>query len=146
MPRTDVDGRELQAVLCYELNRAVPATELQKALNTSRNTYTARHKDDDYPNAEEVRLVANYFNLRTVELLLRFGLVSLDDVEATQLEHAEEGKARPGGLAATAGGLTMVSPPVGTSRKIGRKTRKTTPVSEVTNIRDMKVRKDRPSL
>ena len=77
MPRSDENGRELQAVLSYLLNRAIPATELHRALGTARNTYANRSREDSFPNAEELRLLAEHFDLNPVDLQLRFGLISL---------------------------------------------------------------------
>lgn len=77
MPRTDENGRELQAVLSYMLNRAVPATELTVALEISRSSYDRRSGSaPDYPNAEECRLVGEHFGRNPLELMAIFGLVS----------------------------------------------------------------------
>lgn len=81
MARTDENGRELQAVLSYELNRAVPAKEIYEALGIARNTYHNRLEEDSYPNAEECRLVAEAFGLNPLYLQLRFGLISEEHIE-----------------------------------------------------------------
>lgn len=76
MARTDENGREVQAVLGYMLNRAVPAKDIYGALGIARNTYHNREKEDSYPNAEECRLLAQYFDLNPLDLLVRFGLIT----------------------------------------------------------------------
>lgn len=75
MPRKDKNGKGLQAVLSYLLDRAVPATEIYSALGIVRNTYHGRIEEDSYPNAEEIRLVAERFDLNPLDLLLTFGLI-----------------------------------------------------------------------
>lgn len=97
MPRTDTNGRELQAVLSYDLNRAVPATELHRALGIARNTYAHRSQEDDFPNAEECRLIALYFELNPVDLQLTFGLIRPEHLEGSYdsvLGLVTEGKVR----------------------------------------------------
>lgn len=88
MPRGDQNGRELQAVLGYILNRAVPATELHRALGIARNTFATRSQEADFPDAEECRLIAEHFDLNPLDLQVRFGLIHLSDVEglATTLD------------------------------------------------------------
>ncbi|EID10209.1 hypothetical protein [Mycolicibacterium phlei] len=81
MPRKDKNGRGLQGVLSYLLDRAVPATEIYGALGIARNTYHKRIEEDSYPNAEECRLVAERFGINPVTLLVHFGLVTYEDVE-----------------------------------------------------------------
>lgn len=81
MPHTDENRRGLQAVLGYMLDRAVPAREIYEALKISRNTYTKRSQEDDFPNAEECRLIAEHFDLNPLGLLVSFGLISDQDVE-----------------------------------------------------------------
>lgn len=81
MPRTDENGRGLQAVLSYLLDRAVPATEIYGALGIARSTYHGRLNDEDFPDAEECRLVAEHFNLNPLELLITFGLITNATIE-----------------------------------------------------------------
>lgn len=82
MPRHDGNGRNLKAVLTYILNRAVTDNDICAAIGISRSYYHARRREaDDYPNAEECRLVAEHFGLNPVELLVLFGLI---DSEAVQ--------------------------------------------------------------
>lgn len=76
MPRTDPNGRELQVVISYQLGRTVAATELHRALGVARNTYAHRCVQDDFPNAEECRLVSEHFGLNFFTLILTFGLAS----------------------------------------------------------------------
>lgn len=81
MARTDENGKDLQVVLCWMLNRAVPAKEIYGALGIARNTYTNRVEEDSYPNAEECRLLAESFDLNPLELQLRFGLIAEEHLE-----------------------------------------------------------------
>lgn len=81
MPRKDENGRGLQAVLSYLLDRAVPATEIYGALGIARNTYHGRSEEDTFPNAEECRLVAEHFGINPLQLLVTFGLISQVQLE-----------------------------------------------------------------
>lgn len=81
MPRTDKNGRSLHPVLLYLLNRSVRTSEIYEALGIFRCTYSLRRKADDYPDAEELRLVARRFKLNPVDLQARFGLIRDRDVE-----------------------------------------------------------------
>lgn len=76
MPRNDGNGRNLKAVLTYILNRAVTDNEISTAIGISKSYYLSRRREaDDYPNAEECRVVAEHFGLNPVELLVLFGLI-----------------------------------------------------------------------
>lgn len=79
--RTDENGKGLQAVLGYLLDRAVPAKEIYDALGIARNTYHNRIDEDSFPNAEELRLIADSFGLNPVDLMLRFGLITEGHLE-----------------------------------------------------------------
>lgn len=81
MPRTDENGRNLQAVLSYMLNRAVSAKEMHVALGIARNTYYNRSEEDTFPHAEECRLIATHFDLNPLDLQLRFGLITEEHLE-----------------------------------------------------------------
>ncbi len=80
MPRTDENGKQLKALLDYLLDGEVEAKEIYDALGTSSSTYYRRIKEDDYPNAEELRRVADRFNLSYPDLQVRFGLMSRQEV------------------------------------------------------------------
>lgn len=80
MPRTDENGRQLKALLGYLLDGEVDAKEIYDALGVSSSTYYRRIKEGDYPHAEELRQVADRFNLSYPDLQIRFGLMSHDDV------------------------------------------------------------------
>lgn len=106
MPRHDGNGRNLKAVLTYILNRAVSDHDICSAIGISRNSYYSRRREaDDYPNAEECRLVAQYFGLNALELLVLFGLIENEAIER-YAERYLAGKAadrfgRPAGLSPT---------------------------------------------
>ena len=76
MPRTDQNGKQLKALLDYLLDGEVEAKEIYDALGISSSTYYRRIKEDDYPNAEELRRVADRLNLSYPDLQVRFGLMS----------------------------------------------------------------------
>ena len=80
MPRTDENGRQLKALLDYLLDGDVDAKAIYDALGTSSSTYYRRIKEADYPNAEEMRLVADRFDLSYPDLQVRFGLMSREEV------------------------------------------------------------------
>jgi len=78
MPRTDTNGRSLESLLNYVLD-GVGANDIQLALGVSAATYYRRKVQDDYPNAEELRLIARYFGMNFVSLLSVFGLLEGDN-------------------------------------------------------------------
>jgi len=80
MPRTDENGRQLKALLDYLLDGEIDAKDIYDALATSSSTYYRRIKEDDYPNAEELRRVADRFALSYPDLQIRFGLMSRQEV------------------------------------------------------------------
>jgi hypothetical protein len=80
MPRTDENGRQLKALLDYLLDGDVDAKAIYDALGTSSSTYYRRIKEADYPNAEELRHVADRFSLSYPDLQVRFGLMSREEV------------------------------------------------------------------
>lgn len=80
VPRTDENGRQLKALLDYLLDGDIEAKAIYDALGTSSSTYYRRIKDADYPNAEELRLVADRFELSYPDLQVRFGLMSREEV------------------------------------------------------------------
>jgi hypothetical protein len=82
VPRTDENGRQLKALLGYLLDGEVDAKEIYDALGVSSSTYYRRIKEEDYPNAEELRLVADRFNLSYPDLQVRFGLMSDHEVRS----------------------------------------------------------------
>jgi hypothetical protein len=78
MSRTDTNGRSLESLLNYVLD-GVGAQDIQLALGVSAATYYRRKGQDDYPNAEELRLIARYFGMNFVSLLSTFGLLDGDN-------------------------------------------------------------------
>ncbi|AQA06797.1 transcriptional regulator [Mycobacterium sp. MS1601] len=80
MPRTDENGRQLKALLDYLLDGDVEAKNIYDALGVSSSTYYRRLKESDYPNAEELRLVADRFDLNYPDLQVRFGLMTRQEV------------------------------------------------------------------
>jgi hypothetical protein len=80
MPRTDENGRQLKALLDYLLDGEIDAKDIYDALGTSSSTYYRRIKEGDYPNAEELRRVADRFALSYPDLQVRFGLMSRQEV------------------------------------------------------------------
>src|ERR1700736_3272431 len=82
VPRTDENGRQLKALLGYLLDGEVDAKEIYDALGVSSSTYYRRIKETDYPNAEELRRVADRFDLSYPDLQVRFGLMSHHEVRS----------------------------------------------------------------
>lgn len=80
VPRTDENGRQLKALLDYLLDGDVDAKAIYDAIGTSSSTYYRRIKEADYPNAEELRHVADRFRLSYPDLQVRFGLMSREEV------------------------------------------------------------------
>jgi hypothetical protein len=80
VPRTDENSRQLKALLGYLLDGEVDAKEIYDALGVSSSTYYRRIKEDDYPNAEELRRVADRFGLSYPDLQVRFGLMTHHEV------------------------------------------------------------------
>ena len=80
MPRTDENGRQLKALLDYLLDGDVEAKDIYDALGTSSSTYYRRIKEVDYPDAEELRRVADRFGLSYPDLQIRFGLMTQQEV------------------------------------------------------------------
>jgi hypothetical protein len=80
VPRTDENGRQLKALLDYLLDGDIDAKDIYDALGISSSTYYRRIKDDDYPNAEELRRVADIFHLSYPDLQVQFGLMSRQEV------------------------------------------------------------------
>jgi hypothetical protein len=80
MPRTDENGRQLKALLDYLLDGEIDAKDIYDALGTSSSTYYRRIKEHDYPNAEELRRVADRFSLSYPDLQIQFGLMSRQEV------------------------------------------------------------------
>ncbi len=83
MPRTDENGRQLKTLLDYLLDGGdIEARDIYDALGTSSSTYYRRVKEkNDYPNAEELRLVASRFGLSYPDLQVRFGLMSREELQ-----------------------------------------------------------------
>ncbi len=80
MPRTDVNGRQLKALLDYLLDGEIDTKDLFDALGISSSTYYRRIKEADYPNAEELRSVSDRFGLSYPDLQIQFGLMSRQEV------------------------------------------------------------------
>ena len=78
MSRTDTNGRSLESLLNYVLD-GVGTHDIRQALGVSAATYYRRKVQDDYPNAEELRLIARYFGMNFVSLLSTFGLLEGDN-------------------------------------------------------------------
>ena len=80
MPRTDENGRQLKVLLDYLHDGEIDTKDIFDALGISSSTYYRRIKEADYPNAEELRLVADRFGLSYPDLQIQFGLMSRQEV------------------------------------------------------------------
>jgi hypothetical protein len=87
MPRTDNHGKQLHALLGYLLDGGVDSRDIYGALGISSSTYYRRIREADYPNAEELRLVATRFGLSSADLQVRFGLLTPEDVTNADSRH-----------------------------------------------------------
>ena len=81
VPRTDENGRNFKALLDYLLNGEAATHDIFEAIGISSSTYYRRIREDDYPNAEELRKVAERFQLSFFDLQVRFGLISREEIE-----------------------------------------------------------------
>jgi hypothetical protein len=124
VPRTDENGRQLKALLDYLHDGDIDAKDIYDALGTSSSTYYRRIKEDDYPNAEELRRVADRFNLNYPDLQIQFGLMSRQEV----WHYIESAPFSAGG--------------VGTVTETGTQTQTTRPPK----LADLKPRQDAPPL
>jgi hypothetical protein len=89
VPRTDSEGRTLETVLDAVLGRRVERAELFGALGISSSTYFRRRDEDDFPNAEELRMIAMHFELNAAVMMVSFGLLEENDVTATAEQIAQ---------------------------------------------------------
>jgi hypothetical protein len=80
MPRTDIHDKQLHTLLGYLLDGGVDSRDIYSALGISSSTYYRRIREPDYPNAEELRIVAGRFGLSSAGLQVRFGLLKPEDV------------------------------------------------------------------
>ena len=80
VPRTDENGRQLKALLDYLLDGDVDSKDIYDALGVSSSTYYRRIKEEFYPDAEELRRVADRFGLSYPDLQVRFGLMTREEV------------------------------------------------------------------
>jgi hypothetical protein len=81
MARHDGNGRNLKSVLTYILNNPVTDNDICTAIGVNRNSYyKTRRRAENYPNAEECRLIAQHYGLNPVDLLVLFGLLDVEDV------------------------------------------------------------------
>ena len=81
MPRTDENGRHLNALLDYMLDGRIDARQIYQALNISSSSYYRRIKEDDYPNAHELHTIAQRFGLSFTDLQVRLGFITAEDLE-----------------------------------------------------------------
>ena len=93
--RTDTEGHTLEAVLDFALGRRVERSEVFGALGVSRSVYFRRRDEDDFPNAEELRVIAEHFGLNPAVMMVSFGLLGENDVtraaeQIAQIKVAEQ--------------------------------------------------------
>jgi hypothetical protein len=87
MPRTDDHGKQLHTLLGYLFDGGVESRDIYSALGVSSSTYYRRIREPDYPNAEELRIVAERFGLSSADLQVRFGLLKPEDVTVDTGSH-----------------------------------------------------------
>jgi transcriptional regulator with XRE-family HTH domain len=80
MPNSNGDReRELHRLLQYLLDRDLTQRQLIEALGISRSTYNDQRRENRLANAENLINAAQHFGLNPVELLCRYGHVTIDD-------------------------------------------------------------------
>jgi hypothetical protein len=72
--------RELSAVLSYLVGRQLRTNEIVSALGVSRSAYYLARDEGRLASADNLLRLAKGFGLNPVDLLLRYGLLSPDDV------------------------------------------------------------------
>lgn len=84
MSRLNEDGKELKIVLEYLLGERVTHRELARALGVSDRKFSTRYKMNDFPDAEECRLIGVAFGINPVALQVSFELVTPQQAENYQ--------------------------------------------------------------
>jgi transcriptional regulator with XRE-family HTH domain len=80
MPNSNGDReRELHRLLQYLLDRDITQGQLVQALGISRSTYYDQRNEERLANPENLINAARYFKLNPVELLCRYGHITIDD-------------------------------------------------------------------
>lgn len=72
--------RELSTVLSYLVGHPLRAVDLAKALGISRSSYYAARDEGRLITADNLLRLAGTLDLNPIDLLVRYGLVSHDDV------------------------------------------------------------------
>ena len=72
--------RELGAVLSYLVGRQLRTSEMVSALGLSRSAYYLQRDEGRLVTADNLLKMAAAFDLNPIDLLVRYGLVSDDDV------------------------------------------------------------------
>ncbi|MEB3022914.1 MULTISPECIES: hypothetical protein [Mycolicibacter] len=67
-------------VLPYLVGRPIPATEVYEAFGYGRSSYYKAAKAGRLVTADNLIRVANHFGLNAVDLLARYGLITLDAI------------------------------------------------------------------
>lgn len=78
--RTHDGLKDPAVVLPYLLGRPLPATEVHAAFGYRKSSYYKAAKEGRLLSADNVIRVAKHFDLNTVDLLVRFGLIAFTDV------------------------------------------------------------------
>lgn len=81
MPRKSTDGNELSVILDLAAGTRLTYDDMARVLGMSPRKFSDRRRMDDYPNAQECWLAAEYFNINPVYLLATFGLLTREDIE-----------------------------------------------------------------
>ena len=134
VPRTDENGRQLKALLDYLLDGDIEAKHIYDALGVSSSTYYRRVKEAEYPNAEELRLIADRFDLNYPDLQVRFGLMTREEV----WRYIESS---PLMVTTSADGNTLVDPGVALGTTVDTRTRRRLP-----RLSELSPRQDAPPL
>ena len=76
----DDSQRELGVVLSYLVGRRLRAGEIIEAMGVSRSAYYAARDEGRLITADHLLKLANALRLNPVDLMLRFGLITVDAV------------------------------------------------------------------
>jgi hypothetical protein len=72
--------RDLEVLLSYLLNRQLRKGEIIEALGISRSTFYDQREQGQLANPKNLLAAARFFGLNPVELLLRYGHITADEV------------------------------------------------------------------
>ena len=98
MPRTNQDGKDIRLVVSWLCGRFISDAEMADAVGIPTTNYSRRKDTEEFPTFEELRKVADHFNLNALALQVAFGYldagVVLLDAEGLR-QYVEQGGGDP---------------------------------------------------